>query len=212
MSKPLYIFSGLGADERIFQRLDFSDSPANFIQWIAPEPDEAIEHYAQRLLAQIKTENPVLIGLSFGGMMAVEVAKLIRTERIILISSAKTKAELPPYFQAGSFQLHHIIPATFFKSSNPISNWLFGADAPADKKLLKQILKDTDPIFLKWAMDKIASWKNHTVPNNIIHIHGTNDRILPIKYVRCDKTIQNGGHMMVWNRAEELNDLLRKYL
>ncbi|WP_221394889.1 hypothetical protein [Dyadobacter sp. NIV53] len=91
MKKEIYIFSGLGADERVFQRLDFSESSAIFIKWIIPLNNETIEHYATRLLDQIHTTQPVLIGLSFGGIMAVEVAKQIDTEKIILIASAKIK-------------------------------------------------------------------------------------------------------------------------
>ena len=81
--KNVYIFSGLGADKRVFQKLDFSYCNATFIEWTAPLRHESFEHYASRILSQIKHENPILIGLSFGGMMAVEVAKLIKTEKEI---------------------------------------------------------------------------------------------------------------------------------
>ena len=77
MTKELYIFSGLGADERVFQRLDFPGFSTTFIKWIVPQDKETIENYATRLLDQITTTNPTLIGLSFGGLIAVEVAKQI---------------------------------------------------------------------------------------------------------------------------------------
>ena len=86
MTKELYIFSGLGADERVFQRLDFSDFSTTFVKWIIPQDNETIEHYTTRLLDQITTTKPILIGLSFGGIIAVEVAKQIDTEQVILIA------------------------------------------------------------------------------------------------------------------------------
>ena len=89
--KTVYVFSGLGADERVFCKINFSGYTVHFIQWIAPKKNEAIEDYSLRLTAQITKENPILVGLSFGGMMAVEVAKHISTEKIIIISSAKSK-------------------------------------------------------------------------------------------------------------------------
>ena len=98
LKKELYIFSGLGADERVFQRLDFSGFSPTFIKWIVPQDKETIENYATRLLDQITTTNPTLIGLSFGGLIAVEVAKQIDTEKVILIASAKTKKEIPFYW------------------------------------------------------------------------------------------------------------------
>jgi surfactin synthase thioesterase subunit len=84
LDKELYIFSGLGADESVFQKLDFTGYRITFIHWMIPIKDESMNAYADRLLLQIKTKRPILIGLSFGGMMAIEVSKLIETEKIIL--------------------------------------------------------------------------------------------------------------------------------
>ena len=84
--KTVYVFSGLGADERVFYKIDFGNCAVIFIKWIAPKKNESIECYAVRITAQITTTHPVLVGLSFGGMMAVEVAKHIATEKIVLIS------------------------------------------------------------------------------------------------------------------------------
>ena len=85
MNKELYIFSGLGADERVFQLLDFSGFSTTFIKWTPPIENETIENYAERILKQINTTKPTLIGLSFGGIIAIEVAKLIDTEKVIVI-------------------------------------------------------------------------------------------------------------------------------
>ena len=211
MTKEIYIFSGLGADERVFQRLDFSDFEPTFIKWIPPLGKETIEHYARRLLDQIPTTNPTILGLSFGGMIAIEVAKQIDTEKVILISSAKTKKEIPIYYRfAGIFRLHQLLPATLLKRSNFITNWIFGAGSSFDKQLLKQILIDTDQTFLKWAIDKVVSWENLRETKNIFHIHGTHDRIFPLRFANCNTIIKNGGHMMVLNKAEEINSVLRK--
>lgn len=212
--KQVYIFSGLGADERVFQRLDFTGFNITFIKWIVPQEKETIEQYASRLIQQITTPRPTLIGLSFGGLMAVEVAKQIDTERVILIASAKTKKEIPYYYRlAGKLGLHKLIPTGILKSANFITNWLFGANTSSDKLILKQILIDTDPAFLKWAIDKVACWNNQALIKNIFHIHGTSDRILPLRYlIKCNTTIQNGGHLMTLNKSDELNKIVRKQL
>ncbi len=213
MTKELYIFSGLGADERAFQRLDFSDFSTTFIKWIVPHDTETIENYTTRLLDQITTTKPTLIGLSFGGLIAIEVAKQIDTEKVILIASSKTKKEIPFYYRfAGQIGLHKLLPTIVLKSSNFITNWFFGTSSMFDKQLLKQILIDTDPTFLKWAIDKVTKWENQTQILNLFQIHGTSDRILPIKFVSCNSTINNGGHLMTINKADELNNILRKLL
>lgn len=209
----MYIFSGLGADERVFQKLDFSGLDVTFVNWIIPLEKESIEQYATRLLDQILSKNPIVIGLSFGGIMAVEIAKQIETKKIILIAFAKTKDEIPFYFRSvGKLNLHKILPSSLLRSSNFMTNWFFGTTSLGDKQLLKQILIDTNPVFLKWALDKVAKWKNVDQPKNIFHIHGDSDRILPLQFVKADVIVKKGGHLMTLDKAEELTRILRKEL
>ena len=213
MSKQLYILSGLGADERVFQRLDFSGFETTFIKWNIPYEKESVELYSKRLLDQITTINPTIIGLSFGGIMAIEIAKQIKTEKVILISSAKTKFEIPFYFRfIGLIGIHRLFPTSVLKSSNFLTNYFFGAKTEFERQLLKQILNDTDPIFLKWAIEKITRWTNQTEINNLFHIHGTLDRILPRIFIKCDTTIKNGGHLMILNESEQMNIILKAQL
>lgn len=213
MTKELYIFSGLGADERVLQKIDFFGFTTIFIKWVVPQEKETIEDYATRILNQITTTKPILIGLSFGGIIAVEVAKLIATEKIILISSAKTKNEIPFYYRlVGKFGFHKMLPVRFFKNPNFITHWFFGSKSIFDKQFLRQTLVDTDSHFLKWAIDKIVRWTNQTQAKNIFHIHGENDKILPLSSVNCNVIIKNGGHLMILNKADEISDLLRQQL
>lgn len=144
-------------------------------------------------------------------MLAVEVSKIIPVKKVILIASAKNKSELPKWFLlAGKLNLNSLVPSSLFKTTNFITHWLFGAATSAEKLLLKNIIKDTDPKFLKWAINQIVNWENLSVPQNCIHIHGTNDRILPAKYVRADYTINNGGHFMTVNKAEQIQGIIKK--
>src|SRR5690606_32143599 len=110
LTQEIYIFSGLGADERVFQQLDFSNFRTTFVEWIVPQDPDTIEQYATRLLDQINSTKPVLIGLSFGGLIAVEVAKQIDTQQVIIIASAKTRHEIPFYYRiAGRLGLHKLL-------------------------------------------------------------------------------------------------------
>ena len=208
--KNVYIFSGLGADKRVFQHMDFTYCNAIFIDWLSPKKNESISNYASRICSQIKHENPVLIGLSFGGIMAVEVAKLVKTEKVILIASAKNRSEIPWYYRmAGKFNLHKLLPTKLMKTPNVLSYWLFGIENSDDKKLLKEILNDTYSTFLKWAINAIATLTNKIQPTNVIHIHGTADRILPIKFAKVDAKVENGGHFMTLNKAKEVSEIVR---
>ena len=211
--KNVYIFSGLGADKRVFQKMDFSAYNATFVDWVSPRRSDTIESYARRLTDQIHHEKPILIGLSFGGIIATEIAKIIATEKIVLIASAKTKFEIPNYFRiAGKLKLHKLLPARFMKMPNVFSFWLFGTENKTEKELLRKILQDTDAKFLQWAIDKIVSWKNETEHKNIVHIHGTADKILPMRFVNCQIKVVNGGHFMTLNKAEALDEIVKREL
>lgn len=210
-TKEIYLLSGLGADQRVFDFLELSNFKQIYIEWIEPLPKESIENYAQRLSAQIKTINPVLIGVSFGGMMAVEIGKLIPTEKIILISSAKTRADIPSYYKIiGFLRVHWLVPVAILKNVNALTYWFFGVSDTKEKKLLREIIKETNGKFLVWAIDQIPNWKNRDSVPNTISIHGTNDKLLPIR--SSEYKVQDGGHLMIITKAEEVSKKVNEAL
>lgn len=212
--KNIYLLSGLGIDHSVFQKLDFGENHIHQIPWIKPKSkDESIEDYAARLTSYIKHENPVLIGLSFGGMMAIEIAKLIKTEKLILLSTAKTNVEFPIQIQCIRFlKLHKLFPLTWLKSNNFITNWIFGATTKSDKKYLTKVLLEIDNSVLIWSVNAILKWKNQTILNNIVHIHGSNDHIFTKGKNFCNYTIKDGGHLMILDKSKEINKLINKII
>lgn len=208
--KNIYCISGLGADRRVFTKLIFKGYQPVHINWLTPNKKENLADYAKRLAADIKEEKPILIGLSFGGIVATEIAKQIATEKVVLISSAKEQTEVPWYFRWFRwFPVHLLIP---FKSLlwavYWLINWFFGLETIEERKLLKAILLDTDAVFLNWAIDRVIRWKNQTIPDTIYHIHGTCDRVFPLNFVEANVTVEKGGHFMIMNRAEQISDLI----
>jgi pimeloyl-ACP methyl ester carboxylesterase len=212
--KNVYILSGLGADKRVFKYITFKNVHVTFINWVIPTPTNiSIEAYAQILTAQIVHTKPVIIGLSFGGMMAMEIAKIIEVEKVILIASAKTKGEIPFYFKfAGSLSLHKLLPINALKRPTKFTQWFFGTKNNSAKLLIAEILKDTNPVFLKWAIDKIVNWKNTVVFKNTIHIHGTQDKLLPIFFTKPDIKVRYAGHFLTVNNAKEISEILNELI
>jgi len=212
--KDIYCVSGLGADERVFQKLRFEGYRPIHIKWIEPEAKESISDYTKRLATQIKAERPILIGLSFGGIIAVEIAKNVATEKVILISSTKNQQEVPFYFQIFRWlPIYLLIPARFLLWVGQIfAAWFFSLESIDERKLLKAILFDTDARFMKWAMHQVVTWKNELIPENIYHIHGESDRIFPYRFVREDFNVKKGGHFMIMNQAEYISNLIQKII
>lgn len=211
--KDIYIFTGLGADERVFHKINFGNNRVTHIKWITPNANESLTQYAQRLTQQITTPLPILIGLSFGGMVAIEVAKCVAVAKIILISSAKNKSEIPPYYKwAGKVRLHKIINASLLVRANKLTNAFFSVRSADDRKIISSMMGASNVVFLNWAIDKIVHLQNTTTHANVVHIHGTADRILPFKYVQPTIAIKGGRHLMIMNKAKLVEEKIRQAL
>jgi pimeloyl-ACP methyl ester carboxylesterase len=210
--QDIYCLSGLGADQRVFQKLKFQGYQPIHIKWLKPEAGESINDYTQRLTTQIKAKKPIIIGLSFGGIIAVEMSKQIATEKIIIISSTKNQQEIPFYFKMFRWlPIYLLLPTKFLLWIGQIlASWFFSLNSLDDRKLLKAILFDTDAHFLKWAIHQIVIWKNELIPENIYHIHGESDRIFPYRYVHEDFNVKHGGHFMIVSQAEYISNLIQK--
>ncbi|MDB5248015.1 MAG: alpha/beta hydrolase [Segetibacter sp.] len=211
--KKVHFIPGLGADSRSFGFLDLSFCDARFVDWIKPHPNETLPSYAERMFASINDENATIVGMSFGGMLATEIAKKHPNTKVIVIASAKTYLEIPAYLRMWRhfpvYKLH----------TNKIKNYsagfvlrILGAKGAEQKKLQQEIMRDHDSAFIRWALNAILNWKNTEVPKNVIHIHGSADKLLPYRYVKADHTINNGEHVMVMDLAEEISVLLKKLL
>lgn len=212
----IYVFSGLGVDKRVFANINFGNNIVVHINWVTPPKNCSIQQYAQLVSKQIDTQKPILIGLSFGGIMAIEVAKVIPISTIILISSVKTMYELPLWIRLSGFcklyTLLHFIPNKLVTKPNALVYAAFGIKAKKEKELLQQIMADINPIFLRWAIKQIACWQNKETPKNFFHIHGTKDGIFPIYKISNTIAINNAGHFMIRNKLQAVNKVLKDLL
>ncbi|HRG25191.1 MAG TPA: alpha/beta hydrolase [Chitinophagaceae bacterium] len=211
--KKVYFISGLGADKRIFSFLDLSFCEPVFIDWITPLKNESLESYALRLRKQIPDESPWIVGISFGGMLTVEIAKADPSVQAIILSSNKTKKEFPAYFRAGLYlPLYKWSPARLSKKFTLRTSSMLGGTNEAERKLLHQIIRESDIHFVRWAISAILHWKNMTIPGNIIHVHGTADKLLPSRYVKADYLIEGGTHVMTLDKHPEISRLLQQLI
>src|SRR4051812_39165414 len=109
--KTIYCISGLAADERAFSHLRMDGHTVHYLPWLTPLPREPIGDYATHMSSVIQEERPILVGLSFGGMMSIEIAKLRPVAKLVLISSIKSRRELPLWMKlAGKLRLNRIFP------------------------------------------------------------------------------------------------------
>ena len=209
-----YFISGLGAGKKAFQRIKLPESfEPVYLDWITPEKDESLRNYARRFSSLIKNDDAfVLIGLSFGGMLASEIARLRNPMKTIIISSIGCANELPWYFKrAGRIGLHRAVPIKLLKAGTIIKN-MIGAASKEDKAIIIDYAKFADPALVRWSLHAIVNWDQYQRLPGIIHLHGSKDLMLPLRYTRPDYIIKDGGHLMVFNKADEVNRILNEVL
>jgi pimeloyl-ACP methyl ester carboxylesterase len=209
----VYFISGLGADKRVFAFLDLSFCEPVYIDWIKPIARESLEHYALRLREKIPAAHPVIVGISLGGMLVTEMAKADKNIKAIIISGNKTAAEFPRYLRIGKyFPVYKWMPPSLSKRIMFMTKWILGAKGKEQKKILAQIIRDTDIDFARWAIDAILHWKNKEIPGNLVHIHGDADKLLPYRLVKADHIIPGGTHVMTMDHHQEISGILKKII
>jgi hypothetical protein len=203
----IYGISGLGADERVF---DYLQLEADFeaIAWIEPLKNESLPAYAHRLAEVIDTSQPFgLLGVSFGGLVAVEISKKLSPVATWLISSVATRQELPWLYKAvGRLGIIPWLPSALFIPPRFATRYFFGTKNP----LLQAILDDTDLRFAQWSVHQLTRWQNTTVPAPLVRITGSKDRMLPTAKVPNSNVIANGGHFMVVDNAQKVSQKMNE--
>jgi pimeloyl-ACP methyl ester carboxylesterase len=201
MATSLLLLPGVGADRRLFHAQRTCATHIDVIPWIAPTtPDESLPDYASRLAATIDASEPfVLGGASFGGMVALELARHLRPAAVLLIASCRSPYSLPSvyrYLNAAA----QLLPAWAFTSaaarSRPIAS-RFGLTTHAERRLFAAMLRDTPPSFVQWACRAILGWPGAAEPDvPVHHIHGANDRIIPLRGVQPTVVVPDAGHFL----------------
>ncbi|KQC33940.1 alpha/beta hydrolase [Nonlabens sp. YIK11] len=206
----VYLMPGMAASPLIFENISLPQEhfEVHLMDWLIPEPKEPLTSYCQRLLKQVKHDNPVLIGVSFGGVIVQEMAKLIQVKKLIIISSVKSHHEFPRRMRlARSTGLHKLLPTSLMGNFDQLSKYGMSI-APKKMELYKRYLNISDPQYLDWALETIIKWQQEQPMEGIIHIHGSADPVFPLKYIKNCVTVDGGSHVMIINRFRWFNENL----
>lgn len=209
MSKiPVYFMPGLAASASIFERIQLpeADFEVHLLEWEIPLAKESLDDYSKRIAEKIKRKNPVLIGVSFGGILVQEMAKHINTRKVIIISSVKSNLEFPRRMKiAKTTKAYKLIPMSLILNLENLAKFSFGAKINHRLKLYEKFLSVRDIGYLEWAVEKVILWDRTVADESVIHIHGDMDDVFPIKYIKECTVVQGGSHIMILNKYRWFN-------
>tara|TARA_B100001741_G_C16306655_1_gene483878 strand:+ start:83 stop:706 length:624 start_codon:yes stop_codon:yes gene_type:complete len=203
---------GMGASSKIFEYLKF---PPQYeivhLSWFPPFKNELLSSYAKRMSMLVKHTNPILIGVSFGGILVQEMTRYIECRKVIIISSVKSRNELPRIMKiSGSLGLHRLIPSFLIKNIKSLVLLFYGSKMKKKFLLYEKYFTVRDPEYIFWAINSIINWQGIEAQKDPIHIHGSIDRIFKINRIKDPYIKINGDHAIILTRHEWFNDFLSK--
>ena len=204
----IYFVPGLAADKEIFENISLPENlyTLHIISWLIPSKKETIAQYAKRMAAFVTEKNAVLVGVSFGGVVAQEMNSFLKLKKLIIISSIKTKFELPIKFKiAKRLKFYKLIPTRLFLTSKNYSRFVLGPISRKRLKLYQDYLHIRDKRYLDWAIKNMLCWKQDIPLPGVYHIHGDNDLVFPIKNINNVITVQGGSHIMLLTKGPQVS-------
>lgn len=213
--RKIYLIPGMGADTRIYNHIALRESDdVTCIDWIEPHQSDTLASYAQKLVFQYHIQpNSIVIGNSLGGMLAIEIAKFMPVQKVILISCIRTVDEAPWYFSIfRALPFYKLIPGKLMTKLGFMIRPVFGKMNDDDLWLFKDMLKNTSPAFLKWSMGAVLHWDNKVVPPNVYQMSGDKDQVFPYKKLKAAEIVKGGTHIMIFDKAKQVNKILKRIL
>ena len=206
---------GLAASSAIFERIKLPSDrfEMHLLEWEIPIENETLQEYAKRITEKIIHENPVLIGVSFGGILVQEMAQFVKARKVIIISSVRSNAEFPRRMKiTKALKAYKLIPSDLVNKIEKLARFTFSKKINERLKLYDKFLSVRDDRYFSWAIRNVILWDRTEIDPNVIHIHGDSDEVFPVKYIKNCIHIKGGTHIMILSKYRWLNDNLPKII
>ena len=212
MSKVhVYFMPGMAASSLIFERIKLPEDTfeCHLLDWILPNKNDTLQEYAQKIAENVKEENSVLIGVSFGGILVQEMAHFLKVRKVIIISSVKSNKEFPRRMKiAKTTKAYKLLPTGMAQNIDFLAKYAFGSIVKQRLVLYEKYMSMRDKVYLDWSIEQIINWNQKIPDPNVIHIHGDADEVFPIKNIKNVIEIKGGTHLMILNRFRWFNSNL----
>ena len=211
----VYFVPGMAAGKEIFKNIRLPEDryEIHILEWLIPEKNESLESYAKRMAERIQYENSVLVGVSFGGVVAQEMSEFKELKKLIIISSVKSRKEIPTRLRIASRTgAYRLVPTRMMLSAEDLTKFAVGPRSKKRLKLYQTFLHVRDKRYLDWAIKNMVCWQRKKPLRKVIHIHGDRDIIFPIKNINDCVTLEGGTHVMLLDKGKQVSEKLLKVI
>ena len=202
---------GLAASPDIFQYIELPapQFQMHYLDWFVPGPGMDLSQYARKLAGEVVHPDPVLVGVSFGGMVVQEMAQYLKPRRVIIISSIKCVEEMPRRLLVARYTyLHRLLPTGMINNLEILTRFAFGDVVKKRLKLYERYLGMRDKAYLDWSIDQIVNWDRKDPVPGLIHIQGDKDAVFPMTHISNCIPVCGGTHTMIIHRHKWFNERL----
>ncbi|HDZ06367.1 alpha/beta hydrolase [Maribacter sp.] len=207
----VYCMPGMAASPAIFEyiKLPKERFELHFLEWSVPVKGISFSDYAKNMCVRIKHENSVLLGVSLGGLLVQEMSKFIKVKKVVIVSSVKTKQELPKRMLFARYtSIHKLLPTGLVNNVELLAKYAFGESVTKRLSLYEKYLSIRDKGYIDWCINELVNWDQDVLCENLVHIHGEKDTVFPIAYIDNCIHVINGTHTMIIHRAKWFNENL----
>lgn len=211
----VYLMPGMAASPSIFEHIKLPEDTykIHWLEWKIPHKSETLQDYAKRMITDIKHENIVLLGVSFGGMLVQEMSKFLKLKKLFVVSSVKSHHELPKRLKVLKYtKAYKILPTQLVSNIDLLAKYAFGETIKKRIELYKKYLSVNDKRYLDWAIEQVVCWEQEEPNPNAIYIHGDNDIVFPHSCEGNCIVIKGGTHIMIINKYKWFNENLPKLI
>jgi pimeloyl-ACP methyl ester carboxylesterase len=195
-----YVLPGMGADQRMYGGAWRTLQDCRFLNWPPHRGEESINEVARRVVtAEGLRPGCVVIGSSFGGMVACEIANLIEVGGLVLVGSARNRGDLTGVL-ARLHPLVEVAPLTLIQRAVGLWPGEFAA-----------MFKDAEASFLRAMCRAVFAWEGlRAGAAKPLMIHGRYDLLIPPP-AGVDILLE-GSHLIAMTHANECVEIIRRHL
>jgi len=207
----VYFVPGLAASPKIFEYIELpqDDFEVHHLDWFLPPSGSDLTDYARIMAERVVHDAPVLVGVSFGGMLVQEMARFLNPRKLIVISSIKCRDEMPRRLWIARYtRLHRLLPTGAIQNLESLTRFAFGDAVRKRLKLYERYLGMREKEYLDWALEAIVNWDRETPEPGLIHIHGDQDAVFPMSHLGPCLCVEGGTHTMIIHRYKWFNERL----
>lgn len=199
----LFLIPGMTPEYDVFARLSSLLPSARVVPFVEPHPSETLEQYAQRFSMHLEP-GCILIGASFGGLLAQEVARVMPVRGCVLISSVQSLDELPLLLRSWCRLPRHARACLM----RFIGQVCLRIPRVVRSRSTVRLSKLSSPWHL-WATEAAVEFlKARCAPQvTMFRIHGDDDATFPLSNLKLDQLdliIRGGTHVLPVTHPKEL--------